>query len=175
MGGSGTIVGSLTLGSGGTLSPGLSPGRLTIGSNVVLASGSNLALELGGTTAGSQYDQLSIGGSLTLGGATLNVALVNGFSLSVGQTFYVLDRTGTDVSLTGAFANAPSNIYTDALGNRFLVNYAAANPADANGLLNDVSLTVLPVVPEPGTWTLLGLGAAGLGLLALRRRRAGQN
>ena len=29
-----------------------------------------------------------------------------------------------------------------------------------------------PVVPEPSTWALLGVGVAGLGVVTLRRRRA---
>ncbi len=48
-----------------------------------------LNLEIGGTTAGSTYDQLIVNGSATLGG-TLNVSLINGFTTVNGQTFSIL-------------------------------------------------------------------------------------
>jgi hypothetical protein len=39
-------------------------------------------------------------------------------------------------------------------------------------LLDGVSLTGLTgAAPEPGTWAMMGLGFAGLGLVAYRRRR----
>ena len=174
LGGSGTIAGSVTLGSAeiragpaAILAPGNSPGMLTIGGNLIFNTPTLLELEIGGLAAGSQYDQVRIGGTLTLGGSTLSVTLVNGFAFSLGQTFYVLDRTGSDVTPAGMFANAPAGIYTDALGDTFRVNYLASNSADGDGLFNDVSLTVLSVVPEPGTWTLIGAGC----LVAVARRR----
>lgn len=111
-----------------------------------------------------------MGGQLALGGATLSLNEKLGFSLAVGQTFYLFDNPGTSLT-QGTFGNAPQGIYTDTAGGRFTVNYLAGNPADgAPPVSNDVSLTVLSVVPEPGTWTLLGFGTAGW--LGLRRRRA---
>ncbi len=104
-------------------------------------------------------------------GANLIVRTVGGFSLTTGQTFFVLDRTSSDLTATGAFANAPGGVYTDLAGERFLVNYAARNPADGDLNFNDVSLTVL-AVPEPGAWTLLAGGGAVL--LAVQRRRRRQ-
>lgn len=55
-------------------------------------------MELGGTTAGSQFDQLQVSGQLLLGG-TLQVSLINGFTPAAGQSFDLLDGG----SLTGRF------------------------------------------------------------------------
>jgi hypothetical protein len=68
------------------------------GSYVQTASGA-LSIELGGTTAGTQYDQLRVGGSATLNGA-LNVSLVPGFLPADGNSFQVL----TFGSRSGDFA-----------------------------------------------------------------------
>ncbi len=170
LGGSGTIAGSVTVTTGGTLAPGNSPGRLTLGS-LTLASGANTAIELGGTVAGSGYDQVLVGGPLTLGG-TLTVTLVSGFTLStVGQKFFILDNTSANpaVLTTGVFANAPATLVVGT--NLFAVNYADTDPANGNGLANDVSLTYLGVVPEPSTWAMMIGGGAVLLLLVARRRR----
>ena len=51
----------------GTYSPGLSPTIVT-SSNLSLAAPSTLVMELGGTTAGSGFDQIQNSGLLTLGG-----------------------------------------------------------------------------------------------------------
>jgi hypothetical protein len=57
-----------------------------------------LAIELGGTTPGSQHDQIQASGTVTVGG-TLQVSLINGFSAVAGQAFDILDWG----SLTGTF------------------------------------------------------------------------
>jgi hypothetical protein len=48
-----------------------------------------LNMRIGGTTAGTGYDQLNITGSAMLGG-TLNVNLINGFSPSSGDVYEIL-------------------------------------------------------------------------------------
>ena len=55
LGGSGLISGSVQVDSGGTVSPGSSPGLLTVGS-LSLQSGSTFRVELNGTAAGTQYE-----------------------------------------------------------------------------------------------------------------------
>jgi hypothetical protein len=52
-------------------------------------------MELGGTIAGAQYDQLQIGGSLSLDG-TLAVSLLDGFSPRYSDTFDLLDFGALD-------------------------------------------------------------------------------
>ena len=168
-GGTGTSGGAVTVQNGGTLSPGINgPGRLTLTSTLSLNSGSGLAIELGGLTAGTQYDQVFVNGQMTLGG-NLNVSVVAGFNLAVGQSFNILVDTGSSVT-GGTFTNAVGGtLYTDGRGDTFLINYAAN--ADGGTIPNDVQLTVISVVPEPSTWALLGLGAGLLGLVTLRPRR----
>ena len=168
LGGTGTIGNNLFV-NGGTLSPGIVVGRLTVGGGVGLSGNSTLAITLGGTVASSGYTQLYVGSTLDLNSALLRVQTVNGFTLAVNQTFFIIDRTGTDLSQISTFGNAPGGIYTDAAGDTFLVNYLANDPANGDLLHNDVSLTVLSVVPEPGTWTMLFVGVGLLGV-ALRRR-----
>ena len=89
----------MTVASGGILSPGNSPGTLTVGS-LTLQSGSQTNIELGGTTRGSQYDAIMSSGAVSLNG-TLDVSLTNGFTPAVGNTFDILDW-GT---LSGTFSS----------------------------------------------------------------------
>ncbi len=99
LGGSGTIAGTVTVNSGGTVSPGRSPGKLSINGNYIQKSGAALDVELGGDASGTGFDQLAIDGSATLDG-TLNVSLVNGFRPAVGAIFQIL----TSQSVSGNFA-----------------------------------------------------------------------
>lgn len=73
----------------GTFSPGLSPAIVAVNFSS-MGSASTLEMELGGTTAGSDYDQLSISGGLGVAG-TLKVTLINGFTPAAGQYFQVFD------------------------------------------------------------------------------------
>ena len=128
-----------------------------------LAGNAKAAFTLGGTAASTGYTQVQVGGQLSLGGASLALNVASGFALAVRQTFYLFDEPGSGtLAVAGTFGNAPGGIYTDAAGDTFLVDYIANDPADGSLLLNDVSVTVLSVVPEPGTWVLVGLGADGL-------------
>ena len=74
----------------GGYSPGDGPGQIQFGGNVTLGSGNTLTMELGGINAGSQYDQLVIGGTATFGGS-LNVVLINGFTPAAGQVFQLFN------------------------------------------------------------------------------------
>ena len=67
LGGSGAIGSEVTVFDGGTLAPGNSPGILTLEDGVTFYGGS-FAVELNGTTAGTEYDQLLVtGGDVALG------------------------------------------------------------------------------------------------------------
>jgi hypothetical protein len=109
--GSGAIAGSVS--NNAAVSPGPSPGLISISGTYSEGPNAHLAIELGGTTAGSSYDQLSVGGKATLRGS-LDVSFVNGFVPGPGNVFTVLvcnARSGAFGSL-----NTPTNnlgaIYT---------------------------------------------------------------
>lgn len=82
----------------GTFSPGLSPAIVAVNFSS-MGSASTLEMELGGTTAGSDYDQLSILGGLDVAG-TLKVTLINGFTPMAGQSFQLFEG-----SSSGSFAS----------------------------------------------------------------------
>lgn len=98
LGGNGTVA-TVTVNNGGTVAPGTSAGRLTIDGNYNQAGGATLAIELGGTAAGTQHDQLAVTGQAAIAG-TLNLTLIGGFQPAVGQTFQII----TSSSATGNFA-----------------------------------------------------------------------
>ncbi len=74
---SGTLIGDLH--NRGTLQVGTSTGILSVGSNYTQDATGVLNMEIGGAGAG-EFDQLNISSIATLGG-TLNVGLINGYSL----------------------------------------------------------------------------------------------
>jgi hypothetical protein len=94
--GLGTIQGNVsnagTLIVGGTGTTGL----LSISGNYEQTSAGTLDMEIGGNTAGIQFDKLAISGSATLAG-TLNVSFINSFAPSSGswQILTFANHTGT--------------------------------------------------------------------------------
>ena len=98
--GAGTFTGTGTVNFEGDLTPGNSPAAVSFGGNVSLGPDSVLHIEIGGTTPGTQYDQLNVAATLSLGG-TLQVSFINGFTPAAGQTFDFLNWG----SLAGAFSS----------------------------------------------------------------------
>jgi hypothetical protein len=100
-------------------SPGNSPATVGFQGDVMLGDTASLTIELGGTTTGTQYDHVNIGGKLSLGG-TLSVSLINSFMPSRLNKFDVLDwgtRSGTFSTLqlpalTGTLGWNATNLYT---------------------------------------------------------------
>ncbi|MCX6936840.1 MAG: hypothetical protein NTU80_02925, partial [Verrucomicrobia bacterium] len=123
----GVGVYDLSLVNHGTFAPGNSPGTTSVTGTFTNASDATLEIELGGTTAGSQYDQVVATGTATLSG-TLKVFLYDGFAPTVGQTFTILTSAG----ITGDFADfAGLNIGNDLylrpsiVGNNYVLTVVA--------------------------------------------------
>jgi len=89
--GSGTIIGNVV--NAGQFNP---VGILTIRGNYTQTASGTLNIQIGGTTAGTDYDQLIVTG-LTMLDGTLNVSVVNGFMPNLDDRFQILifgSRTG---------------------------------------------------------------------------------
>ncbi|HOX57253.1 MAG TPA: hypothetical protein P5205_11460 [Candidatus Paceibacterota bacterium] len=95
--GTGTVIAGVT--NAGMIAPGASAGSITITGPLLLSNSSTLHFELGGTTPGSQYDQINLSNTITYAGA-VNVQLINGFTPSGGQVFQLIQAP----SRAGAFA-----------------------------------------------------------------------
>ncbi len=95
--GRGTVTGNVT--TPGAISPGDGVGTLTFANNLSLTSSSALTIQLGGLSAGTQYDVLVVGGQASLGGL-LSVMLTGGFQPPSGAEFAIL----TAGSRLGVFA-----------------------------------------------------------------------
>jgi hypothetical protein len=90
--GIGTITGNIDL-TGGLVSAGSASkkaGELTVKGTYAQSGAGAFDVDLGGTTAGTQYDVLNITSTATLGGV-LNVELINGFTPVAGDTFTIMD------------------------------------------------------------------------------------
>ncbi|MBI5107576.1 MAG: hypothetical protein HZA62_02410 [Rhodocyclales bacterium] len=98
--GAGTIsVGVSTLTNNGTISPGVGAGNTaTLSITGDLTNTGTIAIELGGTTAGTQYDVLAVTGALTRGG-TVAFSEINSFVTDGGQSFTPF----THASASGTF------------------------------------------------------------------------
>jgi len=143
--GAGTINGSLT--NFGTIAPGI----IAVNGDAVLADTSLLLMELAGTGA-TDFDQFNVTGLLGFDG-TLTVTLTNGFTPQVGDIFDLFDFGATN-GLAFDTVNLP-----DLVGAVW----------DTTDLYVGGSIAV--VIPEPGTFALLGIGALLL-LAAARHRRS---
>jgi hypothetical protein len=116
--GTGGIIANVV--SAGEVSPGISAGELNISGAYTQTASGILNIEIGGLTAATEFDRLTVGGRATLAG-TLNVSLANGFSPSLGNSFQIM----TYGSRTGQFATV--NLPPLDAGLRWRVDYNATN------------------------------------------------
>jgi len=176
LGGSGTVGGATTI--SGTHSPGNSPGIQTFADGLSYLNGSTFVWELTAndtTGRGSIFDGVNVtGGTLTINSGVTSSLVFNGDGSSVlwGNSFWDTDRSWL------VFSNA--SVPTTSLGIFSIITsldssgaaFATARPVSTftwSTVGNDVYLNY--VVPEPSTYALLVLSAAGLAAHVIRRRR----
>lgn len=133
--------------------PGMA-GSLAITGNLAQGSSGIVNMDIAGTTPGMQYDQLTVSGNATLNG-TLNIAHVNEYAPSGGETFNVINSAGN----TGSFAaiNPPATFtYTPTYGATVFSLAFGSGPGTDSWLLNaDGSWD------DPHNWSLGAVPAAG--------------
>jgi hypothetical protein len=137
LGGTGTVAGQVTVGVGATLAPGVAAGILGTGN---LSVSGTLLVEIQGTTLGTQYDNVNVTGSVTLGGM---LALAGAFVPAAGNTFTIITNDGGD-AVAGTFSGLPE-------GATFAFNGATLQISYAGGTGNDVVLTAVTLAST--TWS----------------------
>ncbi len=143
---SGWIKGTGTLNNvsfapGATYDPGFSPALVNVGS-IAFSSGSTLSIDIGGTSPGSQYDQIISSGTPTLAG-TLNLAPYGGFVPAAGDKFIVMtysSASGTFSTVTGTSAG-PGLTYSVIYDPTSLVILTTAIGSQTWGVDSDGSLS----------------------------------
>lgn len=130
IGGSGTLP-EISLAVDSTLEPGdgdkLTETGILGAGNTTFASGAKFNVQINGNTAGDDYDQLNVTGSVQLNNAILNLAA--GDSLSSSQPYVIVNNDGTD-AVVGTFANTPDNAIITAGKNSFRVKYHGGDGND---------------------------------------------
>jgi hypothetical protein len=128
----GTLEGNGTLGSGaltgGLITPGLSgPGLLQFNSGLNLSSNATVILSGTGTLPGTQYDQLSVTGTVVLSNATLQVTSLP--PVAGGTEFTLILNDGVD-AVGGIFNGLPENSLINVSGQSFHIHYAGGSGND---------------------------------------------
>ena len=161
--GGGAYTGNVVFSDG--FSPGSSPANVSL-QNVTFDGTATLTMELGGRTAGTQYDRLSVSGTATLGG-TLAVTTINGFAPVAGDSFRLIDaasRSGTFGHYSGLSLGAGADarhvrwakpVY-DATGLTLQVSERLLGDATLDGAVNFGDLVTLaqnynssPAIDDP--------------------------
>ena len=134
--GIGEFEGELFVASGSEVSPGLSPGQLSVES-LEFKTGSILNIELNGVTAGTDYDQISTDfidlDDDSNGGATLEISL--GYVPAINDSFIIIELSDV-FPISNHFYNLPEGTSFSADETLYSITYEGGDG-------NDVVLTVI--------------------------------
>lgn len=172
---------SLSVHTGGTVAPGLSPGNLTVLENLFLSTGSTFEAEI---LNKDKYDQLSVGKdaeedypAVYLDNSTLKIVLYEGYNIKKGDKFTIIDNL-SDSDVEGTFQGLAEGAQVKVGNITFSITYKGGDG-------NDTVLTALntgndPKAPNTGAAKLvtanpvviatLGVITA-IGLLVVAKRR----
>jgi fibronectin-binding autotransporter adhesin len=131
----------VTIDTGATIAPGLSPGIINTGN---LSLGGVTAIEIQGPALGTQYDNINVTGTVTIAGGTL--ALSGAYVPALGDVFAIVTNDGAD-AVTGTFAGLPE-------GATVVFNGVGLRVSYMGGTGNDITLSA----PLPVTTTWSGAG-----------------
>jgi fibronectin-binding autotransporter adhesin len=158
LGGTGVIGGDVLVQNGGAISPGNSPGTLTINGDLALNSSSVLNMEFGqaNVPGGALNDLIVVNGDLTLDGV-INVTVPTGGVFTAG-VYRVIDYTGALDNQTLTVGTLPSGasatVQTSVAGQVNLVNTAGQTLYFWDGPTGGKNDSV--ITGGTGTWRLGG-------------------
>jgi autotransporter-associated beta strand protein len=172
--GNGTVIGPLGIRAGSTISPGASPGLLTINGGLTFTGGTyNLVIT--GPIAITQYDRIQVAGNVALGAgvATLAVPSPTGTGFNATTRLAIITNVGVSTTTTGNFSGLPTDgSQVTAMNGLGGFNWGIYYHGDAaTGALTGGQDVVLAVLPVPEPVTVFGLAVVVLGLARVTRRR----
>ena len=159
--------GSITSATGGgMIKPGTSETGILNTGSLTLNGATTFQTHVRTANPGTGFDQVSVTGGVSLGGAVLQLQHLLNFDVIVGQNIFPLLNDGTD-PIVGTFAGLPQAAYIDAPdphAGGWIISYSG-------GSGNDVSLARVaapPVAPKLNTVTFRrGTGPNGQDQVAL--------
>ncbi len=127
----GTIGGNGRVGNisalNGHVAPGTSPGNLTSGNLSFFSPASLLKIEINGTNAGVNYDQVDVIGTVLLMGGALDIAM--GLPGAISNQYVIVNNDGAD-PVSGTFTALPEGGSVTNAGVVFTISYHGGDGND---------------------------------------------
>ena len=141
--GSGTVSGLVT--NSGLVSPGFSPGALTVDGDYVQTEAGTLRIEIDGSAseAGTDFDLLAVNGNASFDG-TLEITALEGFTGDLGQTFAPITYESGEGAFTTVTQDTGGAVFDPVIG----PSGVEATLAELDGEVFDPDPDPEPIDPE---------------------------